>query len=306
MRHIPLFVALATSLALSNAALAQTSQSLPLASGPQTSSSAAVPAPASAAASAAPTVGGETTTSATAALAAIKELPGQFESIVSKRLAASPEVFEAYNTLAQDQLRLAKVSLDRDQFVVVVDRNVNVQAALLYVMGPSGIFAVGATPVSTGVKGKKTHFITPVGVVANSLDNPSFRALGTKNENGFRGYGRKGMRVWDFGWTPAEKGWGTPEIRDIRFQMHATDPDSAEPRLGHPASEGCVRVSAGFNQFADRYGVLDADYLAAEAAGQHLWVLPTERVTTGLAGRYLVVVDSGVKERPQWDVAIKN
>jgi hypothetical protein len=231
-------------------------------------------------------------------------LPGEFERLVSKRLAASPEAFETYSGLAQDQLRLAKVSLDRDQFVIVVDRNVNVQAALLYVMGPSGTFAVGATPVSTGVKGKKTHFVTPVGVVANSLDNPSFRALGTKNENGFRGYGRKGMRIWDFGWTPAEKGWGTPEVRDIRFQMHATDPDSAEPRLGHPASEGCVRVSAGFNQFADRFGVLDADYLAAEVAGQHLWVLPTERVTTGLSGRYLVVVDSGAKERPHWDVAV--
>ncbi|KWU23378.1 hypothetical protein AS149_37370 [Burkholderia cenocepacia] len=241
-----------------------------------------------------------------ATFAAVKDLPGQFNELVTRRLAATPEVFEAYRVLANEQLQRAKTSLDRDQFVIVVDRNVNVQAAFVYVMGPSGTFAVGATPVSTGVKGKKTHFITPVGVVVNTLDNPSFRALGTKNSNGFRGYGRKGMRVWDFGWTSAEKGWGSPEIRNIRFQMHATDPDSAEPHLGHPASEGCVRVSAGFNQFADHYGVLDADYLEAEAAGQHLWVLPTQRVTTGLAGRYLVVVDSGVAERPAWDSPAPN
>ena len=51
--------------------------------------------------------------------------------------------------------------------------------------------------------------------------------------------------------------------------------------------------------------MLDADYLSAEAQGQNLWVLPKERVDTGLAGRYLVVVDSGAMERPAWDTQVR-
>jgi hypothetical protein len=42
--------------------------------------------------------------------------------------------------------------------------------------------------------------------------------------------------------------------------MHATDPDYLEQRLGHPASEGCVRIPATMNRFLDVHGVPDADY----------------------------------------------
>lgn len=230
----------------------------------------------------------------------LSALPAQFDSIVSRRLAATPEVFEKYASLASTSLQSNKSELAHDQFVVVVDRNPNVQAALLYVMGPGGVTAVGATPVSTGRTGQKDHFITPVGVFANTLDNPSFRALGTKNEVGFRGYGAKGMRIWDFGWQTAEKGWGKPEPRQIRFEMHATDPALAEPLLGTRRSQGCVRLSAGFNKFLDSYGALDENYLNAEAEGKNMWVLPKERVQNDLHGQYLVVVDSGEPTRPGW------
>ena len=43
----------------------------------------------------------------------------------------------------------------------------------------------------------------------HSLANMDFRAEGTFNDNGIRGYGRKGMRVFDFGWVVSERGWGT-------------------------------------------------------------------------------------------------
>ena len=33
------------------------------------------------------------------------------------------------------------------------------------------------------------------------------------------------MRVFDFGWQMAEKGWGKGGEGVIRLQMHATDPD---------------------------------------------------------------------------------
>lgn len=288
MRSLPLLAALTAALSFSAVSMAQTAAT-PVATLESVSSAVA------------PATEGR---SAAADASLVQHLPAEFDDIVTRRLNATPDVFEAYSALAKAQLTQANVAIDHDQFVVVADRNPNVQAAFVFVMGPGGVHPIGATPVSTGRSGQKDHFYTPVGVFANTLENPSFRAQGTKNSNGFRGYGCKGMRIWDFGWQTADKAWGTREPREIRFQMHATDPDLAEPKLGHPASQGCVRVSAGFNQFVDHYGVLDADYLNAEAQGQQLWVLPKERATTGLAGRYLVVVDSGATERPEWDTQV--
>jgi len=69
------------------------------------------------------------------------------------------------------------------------------------------------------------------------------------------------MRVWDFGWQPAEKGWtAEQETAEIRLLVHATDPDYLEQRLGRPASKGCVRIPAAMNRYLDHYGVLDAEY----------------------------------------------
>nr|MBP8310475.1 hypothetical protein [Burkholderiaceae bacterium] len=52
--------------------------------------------------------------------------------------------------------------------------------------------------------------------------------------------------------------------------------------------------------FLDRYGVLDADYEQAVAAGRSLWVLRADRQPVPWAGRYLVIIDSQVAERPLW------
>ena len=60
-------------------------------------------------------------------------------------------------------------------------------------------FGGGAAPVSTGLPGCCEHFLTPLGVFDHSLANPDFRAEGTKNKLGFRGYGRKGLRIYDPG-----------------------------------------------------------------------------------------------------------
>src|SRR4051812_49793600 len=69
------------------------------------------------------------------------------------------------------------------------------------------------------------------------------------------------MRVWDFGWQTADRGWGRDRAPgQIRLLVHATDPDRLEARLGSRASKGCVRVPAPVNIFLDRHGVLDADY----------------------------------------------
>jgi hypothetical protein len=183
------------------------------------------------------------------------------------------------------------------QLVVAVDRNPAVQQLRIIFAQPDGPWQViGGGEVSTGKAGRHGYFITPTGVFPHSDAILDYHALGTYNENHIRGLGIKGMRVWDFGWQPAQEGWRSDgEMGDIRLLMHATDPDVLEPRLGHPDSKGCVRVSAAMNVFLDRHAVLDADYLhdapddPAAAA-----VLAVDGEPSAFAGRYMVVFDSSL------------
>jgi lipoprotein-anchoring transpeptidase ErfK/SrfK len=187
------------------------------------------------------------------------------------------------------------------QYVVIVDRNKFVQAAMIYWMSPDGIFHfIGASPVSTGKPGRFDHFVTPTGVFAHTIDNPDFLSQGTRNEFGIRGYGRKGMRVYDFGWQTAQRGWGGGGEGELRLQMHATDPNLLEKKLGTPQSKGCIRIPATLNAFIDHYGILDGDYEKAMAEGMTFWVLPKTREATPWSGRFLVVVDTGRTKRPAW------
>lgn len=187
------------------------------------------------------------------------------------------------------------------QYVVLVDRNKHVQALMVYWMAADRTFHfIGASPVSTGKPGRFDYFTTPLGVFPHSISNQDFRAEGTKNENGIRGYGRKGMRVFDFGWQIAEKGWGKGGEGVIRLQMHATDPDLLEKRLGTPQSKGCIRIPTTLNIFLDQHGILDGDYDAATTAGKSFWVLPKTRVPNPWSGRFLLIVDSERAERPTW------
>jgi hypothetical protein len=187
------------------------------------------------------------------------------------------------------------------QYVVLVDRNPFIQAVAIYWIAPDGTFHfIGASPVSTGKPGSFDHFITPIGVFEHTVDNPDFRAEGTRNENGILGYGRKGMRVYDFGWQQAERGWGHRGEATMRLQMHATDPELLAPRLGTVQSKGCIRIPATLNAFIDRHAILDADYEQAVAAGQAFFVLSAARETTPWSGRYLVIIDTGRTSRPPW------
>jgi len=187
------------------------------------------------------------------------------------------------------------------QYVVLVDRNPFIQAVAIYWMAPDGTFHfIGASPASTGKPGSFDHFITPTGVFEHTVANPDFRAEGTRNENGILGYGRKGMRVYDFGWQQAERGWGREGEATMRLQMHATDPELLERRLGTIQSKGCIRIPAALDTFIDRHAILDADYKQAIAAGQTFYVLSGAREPSPWSGRYLVIVDTGRTSRPSW------
>ena len=239
--------------------------------------------------------------SRTDAVPAAIPLASEFEQAVAPQLRPPPDVVTSYATRLGEALDSAGVRIERPQFVVLVDRSPKVQAVLL-LWGSAGTVwrLVGAAPVSTGLPGRYEHFATPLGVFDHSLKNPDYRAEGTKNQFGIRGYGRKGTRVYDFGWARAAKGWGNGAISVMRLQMHATDPDHLEQRLGTAQSKGCIRIPASLNEFIDRHGVLDQDYQEKIEAGRRLWVLRDDRTPTPWSGRYLVVVDSMSSERPDW------
>lgn len=227
-----------------------------------------------------------------------------FAQEVGPRLEVPADAAAAYAArLAQAWLSAGIDPGAATQFVLLVDRSPQVQALVLFWGSPAdGWRVVGAAPVSTGLPGRYEHFVTPTGVFAHALANPDFRAEGTRNDLGIRGYGRQGSRIFDFGWVAAPKGWGNRAMSVMRLQVHATDPDLLERRLGSAQSKGCIRIPAHVDEFLDRYGVLDADYDAALAAdkGRVPWVLRSDRLPSPWAGRWLVVVDSQAATRPDW------
>jgi hypothetical protein len=228
-----------------------------------------------------------------------------FAHDVTRRLkipAADQRAYGARLQVALDDKTLGGLS---GEYVVLVDRNENVQALFIYFRAtPADSWQlIGASPVATGRPGQFDHFITPLGVFEHSPDNMDFRAEGTMNRNGIRGYGKHDMRIFDLGWAEGERGWGNGGMSPMRFQMHATDPDRLEPLLGIRHSKGCVRIPASLDVLLDRFGILDAEYEDLVDSGRSLWVLYRDRQVTPWAGRYIVVVDSARKTRPAWSPA---
>jgi hypothetical protein len=209
---------------------------------------------------------------------------------------------------AEEQLRyaalLAEHGIALNEMVLLIDRHEHIQAALLFGKRADGSFEfAGAAPVSTGKPGRFEHFLTPLGAFLHTPDHPDYRAKGTKNKKGVRGYGAKGMRVYDFGWQKGKQTWGRKAESKLRLQMHSTDPDLLEKRLGSRQSKGCIRISAALNTFLDRYGILEAEYDALRQTRDKWWMSFPERQPLPAPfqpGRYLVVVETERTERPAW------
>jgi hypothetical protein len=199
-------------------------------------------------------------------------------------------------SMVRQMLAEQHMEIRRAQLLVAVDRNPHVQAIALIVAQPSDgpWMVLGGTHVSTGEPNRRGYYITPTGVFVHTDSILDYRAQGTFNENHIRGLGLKGMRVWDFGWQWARKGWlANGESGQIRLLMHSTDPTYLAHRIGRPASEGCIRVPADMNIFIDRHGVLDVDYQQAAIDDiAFRAILPRNAKPTPLAGDTLVVVDS--------------
>lgn len=226
------------------------------------------------------------------------ELAAKYRQEVKVSLDPPVEELALYAGFAQDAVPDSMI--DSPQYVLVVDRSAQVQALFIFwVSRGSAPAFIGAAPVSTGRPGQYDHFETPVGIFEHSINNPDFRAEGTRNSAGIRGYGAKGMRVFDFGWQQATRGWGGGGLSTMRLQMHATDPDLLESRLGTIQSKGCIRIPASLNRFLDVFGVIDADYADAVNRGVHLPV-PMPAPSVYGPGRYLIVIDSRRATRPEW------
>lgn len=246
-----------------------------------------------------------TPTQATEEMHRALEMRAAFAREVTRRLHVPLADQRAYGARLQAALDEHDLGELAGEYVILVDRAANVQALFIYfrAMPDEPWKMIGASPVATGRPGEFDHFLTPLGVFEHTPDNMDFRAEGTMNQNNIRGYGKRDMRIYDLGWVDGERGWGKGGFSQMRFQMHATDPDRLEPLLGIRHSKGCVRIPATLNAFIDHHGIIDAEYEALVASGKSLWVLHSDREPTPWAGRFIVVVDSERKTRPAWSPA---
>lgn len=230
----------------------------------------------------------------------VLELKEIFKQTVDRRLELPEDEQQHYAALIQTEMQRAGLSALPPQYLLLVDRSAQVQAVLLFWFSDLGqLEFIGASPASSGIHNGFEYFETPLGVFDHSIANQDFRAEGTVNSKGIRGYGRKGMRVYDFGWVNARQTWRTGTGK-MHLQLHATDPDYLEPRLGTVQSKGCIRIPAALNELIDRYGILDAGYELAATRGKTPWLLRPDREPTPWSGRYLVIVDSQRTARPDW------
>ena len=243
----------------------------------------------------------------------VLRLRDSFQHEVRNAIGPDPIRDNNWILLARAALAGRNTTLDHPQLVVVVDRNPRIQQLMVIAASPSDTWRViGGGTISTGQTGRFDHYVTPTGVFHVTDAILGYRAEGTLNENGIRGLGAKGMRVWDFGWQVAKKGWaevaGKPESTPIRFMLHATDPDKLEQRLGRPASQGCIRMPATLNRFLDRHGVIDAEYERVAVTDiRFRALLLSDREPSLLAGDMLIVVDSSppTLSRPGLQTAVK-
>jgi len=222
----------------------------------------------------------------------------RFLKMVGNKSKVELMIDEQYREKMAEEIikRFKELNIVENQYLVFVDRNPKKQLifVLFFDFQNQRVIEIGRDRVSTGNPRKgKDYFLTPTGIFENSLENFGYRALGTKNEKGWRGLGKKGARVWDFGWQKTEKVvQGKKQQFVIRLLMHATDPNFGEPRLGNVDSKGCVRISGKLNEFLDRFGILDRDYEENNHKKSTQWLLRKDREPVDYPGKYLIVSDS--------------
>lgn len=204
------------------------------------------------------------------------EVAEAFRTGVQQRLAVPPSEAAVYAWLAELQLLDAGRPLWAPQYLLVVDRDPHVQAALLYwrLSGRSWDL-LGAAPASTGGPTGPGHLETPLG----AFEQQARAAQG----------GAAGPRVFDFGWHRTRSATGQGPLVPAWLQARGAA-GADRLTLGRNCSNGCVLLPAGLTRLIDELGLLDG------GAGRGGRPLP-------YAGRLMVVVDSQRDQRPDWSPA---
>ncbi|MFP5221413.1 MAG: hypothetical protein ACLGSA_03905 [Acidobacteriota bacterium] len=224
----------------------------------------------------------------------------KIQQILEQRRLRLERLDQAYFDFARKdvaaQMARAGLGFSGSQYFVYADRNPQAQFILvgLYDASSERIEFLGADLISSGnIEKGGDYFVTPTGVFENAVENFSYRAMGTPNQDGWRGLGSKDSRVWDFGDQKSLKKYKTGEtVSQMRLLMHSTDPDKGEPRLGRIDSKGCVRISQGLNRFLDTYAILDRNYEEWAKTKPDSWLLRKDRKPVAYPGRYLIIGDS--------------
>lgn len=220
------------------------------------------------------------------------ELAQSYASRVPQSLRLPGGETRLYAGMAELQLMLHPQALDAPQYVLVVDRCPNVQAAFLFWRLVAGSYQlIGASPASTGCQASSDHFETPQGVFEHVDVDGRPVAAGCESASP-PSCRRDGHRVYDFGVQRARLASGTGRPRDMRLQMRAAD-RAAERYLGVPGSDGCILLPASLIDFVDDFGLLDGPGEGRAPRRPPRHVLP-------FRGRHLLVVDSERDERPSW------
>ncbi|WP_051272447.1 hypothetical protein [Fundidesulfovibrio putealis] len=231
----------------------------------------------------------------------------KIQQILEQRRQRLEQLDQAYFDFARKdvaaQMAKAGLSFSGTQYFAYADRNPQTQFILvgLYDSASDRIEFLGADLISSGnIEKGGDYFVTPTGVFENALENFSYRAMGTPNQDGWRGLGSKDSRVWDFGDQKSLKKYKAGEtISQMRLLMHSTDPDKGEPRLGRTDSKGCVRISQGLNKFLDTYAILDRNYEEWAKTRPDSWLLKKDRKPVTYPGRYLIIGDSAPQMQAQ-------
>lgn len=211
---------------------------------------------------------------ATAAQASPEELAPAYRAQVDRVLDVPPDEVRRYAALAEAALQSSGALPPAPQYLLVVDRDPWVQAALLLWRSAPGAYGlVGASPVSTGRSGGADNYATPVGAFKRA--GPDSRSTGVADEQGIRWWGTEGMRIDDFGWHAVPPGWGEGKATRMQLLVHSVDTEALERRLGSAQTSGTIWIPSSLNHLLDRY-----------------------RVQYDLA-----VVHSGRTERPAWSPA---
>jgi hypothetical protein len=141
--------------------------------------------------------------------------------------------------------------------------------------------------VSTGLIGRFNYYETPKGWFEQLPENAGWRSQGIPGEKyGLRGYGKKDLRIWDFGWQESSGYWNEKfQKRKIRLAMHSINKKVLEPLLGEKASRGCVRIHSNANEFIDNNSILDNNLFKSNIS----WLLKRKTKTSD-SGSFILII----------------